>query len=120
MIIRIIGWAWLLLGIALFLFPQILRWRIQKKSKRIIRNYLFAFTAVLIAVFIKIWLKADGVWIKFIIIICVLLIVKLAFFVKSKFSQKISGFIRKQPVLFFRLMALAQSACGFFMILYAS
>jgi hypothetical protein len=75
---------------------------------------------VIIAALMTTGLKiAGGMRVKLFIAIGIILIVKFTFTVKSNFARKTSVFLQEQPLLFFRVVALAQAVTGLFMILFA-
>ena len=112
MIINIIGWIWLAAGIIFLIMPGILRWRIQKKGKKIIRRYLFAIAVLPAVLLLAIGFKAGGILPKAVMIIGLILLIKGIFLVKSKAGERIVGFLKKQPTGFFRLLALVQALIG--------
>ena len=113
MIIKIIGWIWLSTGIILVLMPGILRWQIQRKSRKIIKNYLFAIALLPASLLVAVGFKISGIVPKLIMVIGLIILVRIVFLFKSKAAEKAIDFLKKQPIIFFRLWALIQAAIGF-------
>jgi hypothetical protein len=119
MIIKLIGWIWLISGIMFVLVPGILRWQIHRKSRKIVKRYLFA-VALLPAVFLlAIGFRFDGLLPKVIMFAGLIILVKSVFMLKSRASGKIIDFLKKQPMMFFRLWALAQALIGLAIVWFA-
>ena len=112
MVIKIIGWIWLTTGIVLVLIPGILRWQIQRKSKKIIRRYLFAAALLPAALLVAIGFKINGIVPKLVMIVGLFILIKIVFSFKSKAAEKVIDFLKKQPLMFFRLLALVQAVIG--------
>ena len=112
MIIKIVGWVWLLTGIVVLIMPGIFRWRIQRKSKKIVKKYLFALAMLPAALLFAIGFRWSGIIPKLIMIIGLIVLIKTVFMLRSKAAERIVDFLKKQPVMFFRLWALAQSLIG--------
>ena len=117
MIIRIIGWVWLSTGIILVLMPGILRWQIQRKSKKIIKRYLFAIALLPAALLVAIGFRISGIIPKVVMVIGLFILVKIVFSFKSKAAERVIDFLKKQPTIFFRLWALVQSLAGLAIVL---
>jgi hypothetical protein len=96
--------------------PGILRWRVQRKSKKIIKRYLFALLFFPAAFIVWLGIRISGIFPKAIMLLGLIVIVKLFFYLRSKASDNIIGFLKKQPIMFFRLWALLQTATGFVIV----
>jgi hypothetical protein len=116
MVIKIIGWIWLVSGIMLLIMPGILRWQIHRKSRKIVKRYLFAIALLPAMLLLAIGFRFSGTWPKIIMFVGLIILIKSVFMLKSKASGKIIDFLKKQPMMFFRLWALAQSIIGFAII----
>ena len=118
MIIKIIGWLWLSTGIILVIMPGILRWQIQRKSRKIIKNYLFAIALLPASLLVAVGFRISGIIPKLIMVIGLIILVRIVFLFKSKVAEKAIDFLKKQPAIFFRLWALVQAAIGLVMAVF--
>lgn len=112
MIIKIIGWIWLSTGIILLIMPGILRWQIQRKSKKIIIKYLFAIALLPATLLVAIGFRLNGIIPKVIMVTGLIILIKLVFSLKSRAAEQIISFLKRQPIIFFRLWAIVQALIG--------
>ncbi|MFC1804430.1 hypothetical protein ACFLZ3_01205 [Candidatus Omnitrophota bacterium] len=112
MLAKILGWFLIITGVFFLLKPEALRRRLQKKSYKKLRKYLFAITIVLAVLLITVAWKFEGILSQIVIIIGIIGIIKGFFFLKAKAAEKLLAWYLNRPVNFFRLSALFQIAIG--------
>jgi hypothetical protein len=112
MVIKIIGLIWLSTGIMLLVMPGILRWQIRKKSGKVLKRYLFAAVLLTAAFLVALVFRLSGFIPKAIIIIGLFALIKASFSLRSRINKRLFDFLKRQPVMFFRLWALAQALIG--------
>jgi len=116
MFVKIFGWFWIITGVMFLIWPHFLRNRIQKKSLKIVRRYLFAAMLFVGAFLITTGLKLEGMASKIILVVGVITLIKGFLFLKAKAAEGIIQFLLKQPLLFFRIWALVQTGSGLLLI----
>ncbi|NQT94847.1 MAG: hypothetical protein HQ572_00200 [Candidatus Omnitrophica bacterium] len=112
MFLRILGWFWVITGILFLLKPNFLRRRIQKKSIKVVRRYLFLIILFFAIPLIGAGARYEGLLAKIILVIGIVVIIKGFFMLKAKAAGKIMDFLLKQPVIAFRVWALCQIGIG--------
>jgi hypothetical protein len=105
-----------MLGILFLLYPESLRKRLRKKALRKIRRYLFACAIALGILLISTGWQYEGLFPKILILVGIIAILKGVFFLKSKAADKVTEWILKQPVIFFKIFAACQIILGFLII----
>lgn len=105
MFAKIFGWFWIIMGILFLIKPAMLRNKLQKKSFKILKKYLFAIAIILGLFLIGVGLKHQGILSKIIMVLGIIGVLKGFFFIKSKAAEKIVGWVIKQPLSFFRIAA---------------
>ena len=113
----ILGFLFIILGVLFLLFPESLRKRLRKKALRKIRRYLFAGGIALGIVLISAGWQYEGLFPKIFVLIGIIAIFKGVFFIKSKSADKVTEWILKQPVVFFKIFAACQIILGLLIIL---
>ena len=112
MLVSILGWFWVVTGVIFLIWPNFLKKRLQKKSYKIIRRYLFVVGIFLSVMLISVGLKATGAISKIILVIGLIALIKAVFLVKAKAAEKLVEFFIKQSLIMFRFWALVQIAIG--------
>lgn len=112
MLAKILGWIWIITGILFFLKPHMLRNRLQKKSIKKIRKYLFATALGLSSMFLGIAWNSKGILAKIVFVFGIIGIFKSLFLLKAKTSEKLIAWFSKQPLEFFRMWAVVQMGFG--------
>lgn len=112
MFAKILGWAWIILGIVFLLKPQMLKNRLQKKGRKKIRKYLFAAALALSSMILSVAWNSEGILAKIVFIFGLIGIFKSMFFLKQKTSEKLVEWLSVQPIKFFRIWAGAQICFG--------
>ena len=112
MLIRLLGWFWVLTGLIFLIRPGFFRRRLIKKSYKTIRRYLIAITLPLAALFIVASTKVKGALSIILLVMGVIGMIKVFFFAKSKAAERIIAWYIKQPLHFYRIGALAQLVIG--------
>ena len=116
MLIKLLGWAWIIMGIIFLIKPEMLRNRLQKKSVKKIRKYLFAIVLALSSIILSIAWNTEGILAKIVFAFGVIGIFKSIFLIKVKTSEKLIEWFIKQPVKFFRVFAFAQIVFGIMLL----
>ena len=117
MIIKIVGWFWVITGILFLIMPGLLRKRIQKKSNKVVRRYLFAMVIFLAAGLISIGMEISGAAAKIVMVIALIALIKVVFMLKSKATNTIIDFFKDKPISVFRIWAGIQIAIGTLILL---
>ncbi len=112
MIIKIIGWFWVITGVLFLIMPGLLRRRIQKKSNKVVRRYLFVMTLFLAAGLISIGMEIDGIIAKVVLVIALVALLKGLFMLKSKAANSIIELLKDKPASLFRIWAGVQAGIG--------
>ena len=112
MLVSILGWFWVVTGVIFLIWPNFLKKRLQKKSYKIIRRYLFVVGIFLSVMLISVGLKATGAISKIILVIGLIALIRAVFLVKAKAAQKLVEFFLKQSLIMFRFWALVQIVIG--------
>lgn len=105
MIVKFLGWVWLIFAILFFLKPQWLKAKLQKKTLKTLKKYLF-----ILAIFLGLWLivaafKIDAAWSKLFMALGIIAIIKGIFFLKAKAADKILEWFAAKPRGFYRIIA---------------
>ena len=116
MLIKILGIIWVILGILWVAKPQILRNRIKKKMLRKIKWIVFGFVLVFGLSIIGSIIKAQGLFLKVIGVIALIVIIKSLLLVTSKTSEKMLGWLQESPLQLFRLWGFFIFAMGVMLV----
>ena len=76
MLIKILAWFWIITGVIFLLKPQFLRNKFLKKSKKILKRYLFVLAIILGSLLIAAGWKMAGILSKIVIIVGIISIIK--------------------------------------------
>ncbi len=117
MFAKILGWAWIILGVVFLMKPQMLRNRLQKKGIKKIRKYLFAAALALSSMILSVAWNSEGILAKIVFIFGLVGIFKSMFFLKEKTSEKLVEWLSKQQLKFFTVWAVAQICFGVMLLL---
>jgi len=112
MLIRLIGWLWLITGILFLIWPQMLRNRLQKKTYKQIRRILFVLAIFIGVLLFSAGLRAEGFKAKLLMIVGIIGLLKAVFFLKAKAAEKILNWFLRQRLSFFRFWACIQIVIG--------
>ena len=112
-----VGSLFIMLGILFLLYPESLRKRLRKKAIRKIRRYLFAGAITLGILLVSTGWKYEGFLPKILVLIGIVAILKGVFFLKSSAADKVTEWILRQPVIFFKVFAACQIAFGVLIVL---
>jgi len=116
MLIKILGWFWLITGIIFLLFPGMLKKRLQKKSIKRVRKFLFLIVISLSFLLIGAAWKSQGALSKLVMVLGILGLFKGFFLLKAKAADKIIEWFINKPIVFFRIWAAAQVLIGFIIL----
>ncbi|MFH1093970.1 MAG: hypothetical protein V1739_07445 [Candidatus Omnitrophota bacterium] len=112
MFAKILGGAWIILGVVFLMKPQMLRTRLQKNGIKKIRKYLFAAALALSSMIMSIAWNSEGILAKIVFVFGLMGIFKSMFFLKEKTSEKLVVWISKQSIVFFSVWAAVQICFG--------
>ena len=116
MLSYIVGSFFIMLGILFLLYPESLRKRLRKKALRKIRKYLFAGAITLGILLVSTGWQYKGFFPKILALVGIIVVSKGVFFLKSKSADKVTEWILKQPVIFFKIFAACQIILGILII----
>ena len=112
MLIKLLGWFWIITGTLFFLRPEMLRKRLQKKTLNKLKKYLFLIVITLSLFLIGAAWKSEGLLSKIVMVLGIIGILKGFFLLKAKAAEKILEWFIKQPLTFFRFGASLQIIIG--------
>ncbi|MFH1359946.1 MAG: hypothetical protein ABIJ41_02795 [Candidatus Omnitrophota bacterium] len=112
MILKILGWIWILSGILWLIKPEYLRNRLKKKSYKQVRGWIFVLALAVGVLLMNAAGNLHGVLAKFIFILGLIAVFKGFFFLKAKAAVHIYDWFLKQPMKFFRLWAGIEIVIG--------
>ena len=112
MLIKLLGWFWIITGTLFFLKPEMLRKKLQRKTLKKLKKYLF-FIIIILSLFLMgaAW-KSEGILSKIVMVLGIIGIVKALFLLRAKAAENILEWFIKQPSIFFRLAASLQIIIG--------
>ena len=116
MLLKILGWVWIVSGILFFIKPLWFRNRLQKKSYKKIRGILFAIALTLSILLIKAVWGHPGLAAKVVLVLGIGGIIKAFFFLKVKAADTLIEWFIKQPLKVFRLFAAIQIVIGLMLL----
>ena len=113
MLVKILGWFWVVSGVLFLLKPSLLRGRLQRKSYRTFRRYLFLIVVSVGILFVKAaWTLDDFLPRTALIVVGVIAIIKGFFFLKAKAAEKVVAWFARQSLTVFRIGASFQILVG--------
>ncbi|MFH1318366.1 MAG: hypothetical protein ABIH71_05075, partial [Candidatus Omnitrophota bacterium] len=107
MLNMVLGWVLIVSGVLFFLNPEKFRKKLQKKSLKQVKRILFFIIILLSGFLISAGWKVEGILSKVIVVLGILGVVKAVFLLKAKAADKILEWWLKQPVIFFKVSAVA-------------
>ena len=116
MFTKILGWFWLIMGVLYLIKPQLLQWRLSKKTSRKVRRFLLLLTFFLVFSLGGVFLKLNGFWPKAILFLGILGVFRIIFALRAKTSKKLIEWLAKQSLVFFRIFALIYIGIGLVML----
>jgi len=112
MLRNLLGWAFIISGIFFLIKPAVIRNLFARKSARKVRRWLFPITFVIGILLLKAGWGVEG-WVgKFIVILGIISLVKLATFINKKAYDKITEWAMSLPVWYFRISAVIYIIIG--------
>ncbi len=103
MLVKIIGFIWVIFGILVLIKPQILKKKLQTKSIKKLKRSLFLLTIILSATLIITAFKAQGLLSKILMVIGILGIFKGFIFLSNKGAEKLIGLSSRMSLGLYRL-----------------
>jgi hypothetical protein len=116
MILKILGWLWLITGIISLIKPEWLRKRMQKKTIRKLKWVFIGIAWVIGAALIKTAGNFSGIIYWVITIVGIIAIIKGFLFISGKTSDKLMDWFSAQPVSFLRAWAVFAICLGIFFV----
>lgn len=112
MLLKILGWFWVITGVIFLLKPEKLRNKLKKQSLSRLKRIFFAAGLFLGILLIKATWGVPGI--LAIIILCCgfIAIFKAIFFLKSQTADRVIDWWLNQPIKYFRIWAVAQIIFG--------
>ena len=117
MLVKIIGWIWLFWGVIFLIWPKFLMKKLQKQSFKKIKKLLFGIALFLGIILISAAFKSTGAASKVLAVLGIIAIIKAFLFLKSKASEKLTGWFTDKPVSFFRIWAAVHISIALFLII---
>ena len=105
MFFRIIGIAWMMLGIWWMMRPQGLKKRFRKKIKRARRRFLFSLIIIAAGLFLSAARYTHGILAVIFLLIGIGSIIKALFFLTSKAGDKLIDWWLERPLWMWRAWA---------------
>ena len=112
MLLKILGWFWLLSGILFFLKPVWLRNKLKKRSLKTIRRLIFALAFAVGILLVNATWGLPGWLPKGVFIIGIIAILKAVFFLKAQSAARVVEWFLSRPVRYFRFFAVGQIVFG--------
>ena len=112
MLVRALGWFFIIMGVLFVIWPQLLRNRLLKKSYKTVRKYFVLLSIFLGILLIKAAWGYEGLLSKIIVIIGIMAIFKGFFLLKSKAAEKMTAWFARQPLILFRMGAVTHILIG--------
>jgi len=112
MLLKLLGWFWVITGIIFLFNPEYLRNRLKKKSIKKIRRIFFGIALILGLLLIKATWGVGGFLANIILICGIIAIIKAFFFLKAKAADSAIEWVLKQPRKYLRAWAVAQIIFG--------
>jgi len=107
MLAKILGCLWMLLGVWWFLKPEALRNRLHKKMNRKMRFAIYGFILIFSVMMMASAFKAQGLFLKVVGILGMIIAIKVILLITSKTSEKMFEWLSQKPLIVFRIIALA-------------
>jgi uncharacterized membrane protein len=120
MLVKIFAQVWIIFGVLILIWPQLLRKRLQKKSFKKVKRFLFFLTLILGLALISASFKMQGSGAKIIAIIGLIGLVKAFLFLKAKAADKLIAWAANRPLGFFRLGGLAYVVIGIILLKFSN
>lgn len=117
MLAKIIGWVWVIIGILFLIKPNFLKAKLQKKGIKKIKKLLFGIAIVFGIFLIAASGKIQGFVSIIIMILGIIAIIKGVILLKAKFAEELLDWVSRQPILFFRIIALVYITIGVVILL---
>lgn len=112
MFAKILGIIWIVLGVLWVAKPQIPKERLKRKMARKIKWVVFGFVALFAFTLIGSILKAQGMPLKIVGLIALVVVARTILLVTSKTSEKVSAWWQGRSLVFFRIWGLFFLAMG--------
>lgn len=117
MLSKILGVISVLAGLLWLIKPDFLKNRLKKKINRKIKFIVYGFVIIFGFLLIGSALKAEGLYLKLIGIIGMIVVIKGIMLITSKTSEKILDWLAEKPLYFFRIWALFIILLGVMLIM---
>lgn len=118
MLLKFVGWFYVLFGAVYMLKPDWLKNRLKNKSTRKIRWAFFFLTLSIAWIFIKAGWGASGILPRILVVFGIIGIFKAMAFANAKAAETLIFFWLKQPDQMFRIASVGMIAFGAILIYY--
>jgi hypothetical protein len=112
MLTYIIGWLLIVVGLFWLIRPKSLKNFFSKKVKRRRLKIIIVFIFIVGSFSLDLFFRVAGLWLKLIVIVGFLIVFNLFLRLTSKAQGKISDYLSKVPVIYYRLFALVFVGLG--------
>jgi len=106
------AWFWIVLGIVFLVSPEKFRSALQKKGYATFRNYLLLFILFTSLLLINIAFEIRSIFVKILIALVIVGMVKAFFIVKSKVAEKIFDWFGRRTDRFLKGLAVIYISIG--------
>ncbi len=118
MLVKIIGWIWIVTGVISLIKPEWLRKKLQKKTIRKLKWFFIGIAWVIGGMLINVAQNFSGIAYWAILIAGIIAIIKGFMFISGKTSDKLVDFFSVQPVSFLRVCAVVAIGAGVYFVYF--
>jgi len=115
--VKIVGACFILSGGAFLISPERLRRKLQRKTLRTMRTYLFATACCLGILLVSAGWKHEGTLPKVLIVAGIIVFAKGLYLLKAKSADMIMARLIKLPAVYLRMFAVCQILAGIMIVL---
>lgn len=112
MLIKILGWLWLIMGLVFLLKPEMMRNRFKKMGLKRLKKIAMWLSLFLGLLIVKATWGIPGLLAKIVMILGIVAIIKSIYLFKAKAADKMIQVILDKPVEFFRACAIGYIIVG--------
>ncbi|MFA5087911.1 MAG: hypothetical protein WC552_02615 [Candidatus Omnitrophota bacterium] len=112
MLLKFVGWIWVISGIFFLLQPARFRNRLRRKSVKQLKRFFILLAFFLGILLINAAWGVPGFWAKLVLVFGLIGLVKAVFLWKAKTADLIIEWFANQPVKVFRMYAVGQIVVG--------
>ena len=112
MILKFLGWVYIIMGTMLLLQPEKMRSKFRKVSLQKLRQYFFVLALIIGLLLIKATWGLEGFLAKLFLIVGFIAIAKAVYLLKAKSADKLLQWWLDKDINFFRTSAIIQIVVG--------